>query len=213
MRTFLRFLLFFALGVGALGGLLRLFALRVIRIPSDDPYLEASVAPTLRGGDLIVLYRLSPPGFGDLVVCPEPGAEDRLVIGRIVGEPGDAVEIRGSTVRVNGEASSSEGKCIEPTFTVADPASGAETELRCDREDLLGRVHLRGRGTKQDGRPDVSLTAGPGELVLVSDNRWFPYDSRDFGPVESASCRETVLFRLLGAGGFRDARTRFTYIR
>jgi len=208
----LRFLLYVALVLGVIGGLLRLFAVRVIRIPNDDPYLEASIAPTLAGGDLVVLYRLSPPTFGDLVLCPEPGAHDRWVIGRIVGQPGDTVEIHGSTVRVNGKASSSEGGCLESTFTVADPATGAPTELRCDREDLFGRVHLRGSGKPRE-QTEIAFTPGPDQLVLVSDNRWFPYDSRDFGLVDAATCRESILFRLLGPAGFRDARTRFTVIR
>jgi hypothetical protein len=53
----------------------------------------------------------------------------------------------------------------------------------------------------------------PGHVYLVSDNRLFPYDSRDFGPVEARSCKETVFFRLVGRGGFFDAKTRFTYVR
>jgi hypothetical protein len=48
---------------------------------------------------------------------------------------------------------------------------------------------------------------------LVSDNRLFPYDSRDFGAVPQENCQETVFFRLVGKGGFFDTATRNQYIR
>ena len=47
----------------------------------------------------------------------------------------------------------------------------------------------------------------------MSDNRRFPYDSRDFGVVDRSTCKETVFFRLIGREGFFHAPTRFTYIR
>jgi len=47
----------------------------------------------------------------------------------------------------------------------------------------------------------------------VSDNRQYPYDSRDFGPVSRETCTEKVFFRLVGAGGFYDSETRNQYIR
>jgi hypothetical protein len=50
-------------------------------------------------------------------------------------------------------------------------------------------------------------------VALVSDNRRFPYDSRDYGPVERATCTDTVFFRLIGPGGFFDASRRFQYVR
>ena len=74
MRKVLRFLLWTAIIVGAIVGLARATAIRWVKIPMGDPYLEASIAPTLRGGDTVILWRLTKPGFGDLVVCPEPDA-------------------------------------------------------------------------------------------------------------------------------------------
>src|SRR5512145_987497 len=95
MRNVGRFLLWAALIVAAIAGLARATALRWWHVPEGDPYLDASIAPTLRGGDLVLLWRLSKPKFGDLVVCPEPKAPDRFVIGRIVGESGDQVKVEG----------------------------------------------------------------------------------------------------------------------
>jgi type IV secretory pathway protease TraF len=76
-------------------------------------------------------------------------------------------------------------------------------------------VHMRGELVDGVTLPhDGRVEAVPeGQLWLVSDNRLFPYDSRDFGPVPRASCKETVFFRLVGSGGFFDASSRNQYIR
>ena len=60
---------------------------------------------------------------------------------------------------------------------------------------------------------DAELDVPPGHVFLVSDNRQFPWDSREFGPVPRDTCRETVLFRLLSKDGFFDVSSRFSVIR
>ncbi|MGC4093575.1 MAG: hypothetical protein QM756_37890 [Polyangiaceae bacterium] len=45
-------MIWFVLVVGVLVGVARATAIRWWRVPEDDPYLEASIAPTLRPGDL-----------------------------------------------------------------------------------------------------------------------------------------------------------------
>jgi hypothetical protein len=47
----------------------------------------------------------------------------------------------------------------------------------------------------------------------VSDNRQFPWDSREFGAVPRATCTEAVVFRLVSKDGFFDVANRFTLIR
>jgi signal peptidase I len=197
--------------LGALVGLARLVAIRWWRVP-DDPYLAASIAPTLRGGDWVLLWRLSQPTFGALVVCPEPGHPERWVIGRLLGEPGDTVKLEGSRVRVNGKLSELDRGC--PHFLVKDPSSGAEVEQICQVEALGGATYLRGVDSGSDvlaSSQEYRVEAGT--LFLVSDNRLFPYDSRDFGAVPWKSCAESVFFRLVGKEGYFDTQTRFTYVR
>lgn len=212
MRKLLRFVLTLLILAGILVGVGRAFAIRWWRIPSDDPYLEASIAPTLRGGDLIVLWRFSPPRFGDLVLCPEPKAPDREVIGRIAGVEQDSVEVHGHNVRINGRRIKTEGDCYEEQFTVTDPQTGQEVEQRCDREVLGSRLHSRGNLGPKDTPAEVKAAVGEGQVFLLSDNRLYPYDSRDYGPVERSTCKETVVFRLVGARGFSDVRTRLSFI-
>jgi signal peptidase I len=214
MRKILRFLIWTALILGALVGILRLTAIRWWRLPSNDPYLAASVEPSLRGGDLILLWRFTKPKFGDLVLCPEPKHPERIVIARIAGEQGDNVKLSGSRVWVNGRAARTDQNCSERTFTSKDPATGVEVVQHCQMEELGGGAHLRGGVEGLANHPrDVVTDVPPNHLYLVSDNRLFPYDSREFGPIARESCTETVFYRLVSRGGFFDGKNRFTLIR
>lgn len=214
MQKLLKFLLWTALVVGAIVGLARATAIRWVRIPEGDPYLEASIAPSLRGGDLIILWRLTPPKFGDLVMCPEPSAPDRMVVARIIGDEGDKVRIEGQRVLVNGRAAESEHACDPRIFRVNHPSTGAEIEQSCDVEAVAGVSHMRGGTAGHGVQPTpVDQTVERGKIFLVSDNRLLPYDSRDFGLVDRDSCKETVVFRLVSKDGFMDEKPRFTAIR
>ena len=84
MSKILRYLAWALIIVGAIIGLLRLTVIRWWQVPVGDPYLEASLAPSLRGGDWVLLWRGSAPIAGNLVLCPEPKTAGRAVIGRIL---------------------------------------------------------------------------------------------------------------------------------
>lgn len=212
MRSLGRFALWLLVVVGAIVGMLRLTAIRWWKVPDDDPYLAASLAPTLRAGDWVLLWRLTPPVPGLLTICPEPKHPDRVVVGRAVGDAGDTVKVEGSQLFLRGRAQDNEGDCNDSTFSVVDPETGKEVEQDCSVEVAQGLRHLRGDSPKKPEKPDFETTVAEGEFVLVSDNRLFPYDFRDYGPVDRASCTETVFFRIVGAEGFGD-KTRFSYIR
>lgn len=215
MRKMFRFLFWVALVLGVMVGLLRLTALRWWRVPHNDKYLTASISPSVRAGDLILLWRLTKPGFGDLVLCPEPGHPERVVIGRLVGEQGDKVEVLGSDIKVNDKQLPTESRCVARSFKESAPQTGIEVEQACSTEEVGGRAHQRGEIPAAEVAPQsVKIeSVPPGAVWLVSDNRYFPYDSRDYGPVERATCKETVFFRLVGSGGFFDTTTRNQYIR
>ncbi len=214
MRKMFRFLFWVALVIGIVIGFLRLTMIRWWRVPSDDPYLTASLSPSIRGGDLILLWRLTKPGFSDLVLCPEPKQPGRVVIGRIAGVGRDEVEVTGADIKVNNVRQSVEGNCAERTFVEADPGTGFETTQSCSIEDLGGSTNFRGELPREGTHPaDVKTVVPDNHVWLVSDNRQFPYDSRDFGPVPQETCTETVFYRLVSSKGFFDSSTRNVYIR
>lgn len=77
-------------------------------IPSD------SMVPTLEIGDRLVVekvsYRLHPPEFGDIIVFDPPTqlqelgyAKDQAFIKRIIGQPGQTIEIKSGQVFVDNQ--------------------------------------------------------------------------------------------------------------
>jgi signal peptidase I len=212
VRKLGRFLLWTAIIGGAVVGIARATTLRWYRVPDGDPVLTASLSPNLRAGDLILLWRLTAPDVGDLVMCPDPQMPSRIVVGRVMGEEGERVRVEGTDVYVNAKRLATERAC--DAFSENDPNSGLPVQQSCSEEVLRGRTHRRGASMKPPSRAvgDTDREVPEGKVYLVSDNRHFPYDSRDYGAVDRAGCKEFVFFRLVGKGGWSDADARFTYI-
>jgi signal peptidase I len=213
--TIIRFVGFAVVVLGLLGAGLRLTCLRWWQVPEDDADLAASIAPTLAPGDWLILWRATAPGFGDLVTCPDPENPGDVFIGRIAAEPGDSLVVDDTgNVTVNKARALSERACETPKFLVDNPRNGEPVELRCDIELLGGVHHQRALVPPTALKPaPVKHEVDPGSVYLLSDNRAYPFDSRDFGPVSQASCNETIVFRLVSRLGFSSIRTRLSWIQ
>lgn len=197
-------------------GLLRIVAIRWVQLPSRgvDAELSASVAPSLEGGDWVLLWRLTRPGLGDLVICPDPDDTSNIVIGRIAAEGGDTVMIQGHTLLINDNKPLVEYNCTEQTFSLIDPDTEKDLEIYCDMEELGEKLHMRGHNAKLKVKERrFEKTVEPGKVFLLSDNRVRPFDSRHFGTIDRQTCTETVFFRLVSEKGFFDGERRLTYIR
>lgn len=215
MRTLIRFLLWTALFVGVILGLARATAFRWFQLPINDPIFETSVLPTLHGGDWVVTWRLGQPAFGDLVVCPEPDYPERYIIGRIVGESGDSVKIINGEPSVGNQRFVQERGCDPGMFSYPHPANSAEeVTQQCHWESIANHLHkVGGLGGQKIKPEDRQTDVTEGMLFLISDNRLFPYDSRDYGLVEASTCKERVVLRLVGPGGWMDSENRLNYIQ
>ena len=212
MRHLWRWLIWIGVVLAVVVGIGRAVAIRWWRVPSNDPYLEASIAPTLRGGDLIILWRASPPHSGDLVLCPEPKRPERIVIGRIAAVDGETLEVNGSDAFLNGRRIQVEQACLEDHFTTLDPQTQIPVEQRCDLEQMGSRLHQRGNVKETPPDKVTQPEIEDDHVFLLSDNRQFPYDSRDYGTVERKTCKETVVFRLWSKQGFKDVANRLMFI-
>ena len=81
--------------------LLRAFVVHTVRIEGT------SMVDTLRSGDIALVtrfdYRTSPPERGDIVECTFPGRSGTY-IKRVIGLPGEQIDIIDSRVYINGQA-------------------------------------------------------------------------------------------------------------
>jgi signal peptidase I len=214
LRKVGKFVLWTSIIAGVTWGALRLLLVKTWTVPSDDPALTSSIAPSLGPGDLVLLLHGLPIGFGDLVRCKDPDEPRRWVIGRIAGEAGDTVELNSSRLLINGRMADVDHACAPPKIKVPHPNTEGEVELHCDMEDLGGVIHMRAHGNPE-GRAQsapVKRTVPPNSYFLISDNRAYPSDSLTYGAVPTDSCDARIIFRIWSSKGFGDAERRFTWV-
>ena len=114
-------------------------------------------------------------------------------------------------VTVNGTRYNTSDSCTKGSIEVPHPTSGSPIQGNCARVEMAGGWHYRADIPTNEG--ETKHKVGPGRVFLLSDDRTFHDDSRDFGAIMADTCKETVFFRLWGKKGFGDAESRFTYIR
>ena len=77
-------------------------------ITSRVKVFNISMQPTLKQGYLLLVnkmaYKLGDPKYGDVIVFHYNGDKQEDYIKRVIGLPGDKVDISGGVVRVNGNA-------------------------------------------------------------------------------------------------------------
>ncbi len=130
---------------------IRTFVVQAFKIPSG------SMLPTLQIGDHILvnkfIYYFEPIRRGDIIVFKFPQDETRDFIKRVIGLPGETLEVSGRQVLING------GPLKEPYAVYSDgPFAQA-----------LEREHLG------------PLVIPPGKFFMMGDNRDHSMDSRVWG--------------------------------
>jgi signal peptidase I len=148
-------------------GYVRAHQVEPLQVPSS------SMAPTMLPGDYFFAdkrYNCLGCGAGvsrgDIAIFAYPNDRSVLYLKRIVGLPGDHVQMRGREVKVNGTS-----------LTLPDSAPGADDSA----EAIDGR---RWRVSWSGGSaPDLDITVPPGHVFVLGDNRGASTDSRRFGTV------------------------------
>jgi signal peptidase I len=178
---------------------LLLFAFDLPRIAADE------MAPNIRKGDLLLACRVcGTPRAGDVVLFSPPGGDGPLQIRRIVGVPGDRVEVHRGEVRLNGQPLDDRDANVIKLPGI-DPLSTQPRPFRMFVEHLGDHDYrvVRDLGvTSTTERPPETLED---RYFLLADRRTLARDSRDYGPVRRAQVRSIVL-RVLTAGDNDAAR-------
>ena len=208
MRGFLRLLAWVTAILAVIGLVLYLAMFDVWVVPSDDPTFSASIAPTLRPLDRVLVLRGGEVKPGNLVRCVDPDAPGRFVVGRIVAQGGEQVDI-GEVVVVNNKRNPSPHACTEAHVTMRHPVSGDDVTLQCAAEDTNGVEHDALRDLEHP-QASVKSVVESGKVYLASDDRHIHLDSRDFGQVNPQTCQH-IVYRLWG-DSFFDSSHRFNFI-
>ena len=162
---------------------LRSFIAEPFQIPSK------SMVPTLKVGDYILVNKwiygvrlpvlhtkiidVSLPERGDVMVFYPPH-QDRYFIKRVIGLPGDKVNLIKGQLFINGEKMAQKAYIDEPTA----PSSVVMTEDLGSTEHLMQRRNLPTRLSL-----NFSTTVPAGHYFMMGDNRDNSSDSRVWGPV------------------------------
>jgi signal peptidase I len=149
-------------------------AVLLIRAFLIQPFLVSgdSMVPTFHNGDYLLVdeltYRLREPQRGEVIVFRFPKDEKLFFIKRIIGLPGERVEIAdGKVIIVNGE---------HPQGVILSEPSLSPT-------------------LETSGNKDITL--GPDQYFVLGDNRSFSLDSRSWGTVAKTEIMGLVRLRLL----------------
>lgn len=149
-------------------------AVFLIRSFIVQPFLVsgASMAPNFSDGDYLLIdevtYRFRTPERGEVVVFRSPTDPSVYFIKRIIGLPGEKVEIRGGRIYIYNDAQPDGFTLDEPYLPKHAVTAGA-----------ISRVSLSG-----------------GEYFLMGDNRNFSFDSRSWGALGSDKIIGLVRLRL-----------------
>lgn len=121
-----------------------------------------SMQPSYENNDYIIVdkltYRFSSPGRGDVVVFHNPSAPDQLLIKRIIGMPGETVEIRQGRIYIGGDMLEESPDfsrlpyddyllvvAADEYWVVGDNrqiSSGSHTFGTVHRDDIIGRARV-----------------------------------------------------------------------
>jgi len=137
--------------------IIRTFVVQAFKIPSG------SMIPTLQIGDHILvskfIYHFTKPERGDLIVFKYPKDPSRDFIKRVVGLPGETLEVRHRKVYIN-------GKLLKEDYPIFSDKEAGQ----------YGEVPIRDNFSV--------ITIPPNKYFMMGDNRDNSLDSRFWGTLD-----------------------------
>jgi signal peptidase I len=163
------------------GSLAAIWLVAYYRIPQNGMY------PTMPAGSFVVAWRrpydtVEDVARGDVVVFEqERQGRHYLFVWRVVGLPGETVEMDATGVRINGVALRQKPVRNDGAHRIVREAAG-EVSYLVAYDSGVSR------------RPTGAAVVPPGHLFVVGDNRDDSYDSEDHGPIPFESVVAKVVW-------------------
>ena len=147
----------------------------------------SSMSNTIIPGDHVIVHKLSgSPNRGDIVMYQQTKDSERY-LSRIVGLPGETIQVRDKSVYINGRILEEQRVIVEQDPTSYDPVKEISTEGNGPYRVFYSRHLFDEQDINED--PDGEFgTITPfqipeGSYFLLSDNRDNSYDSRYRGAI------------------------------
>ena len=165
----------------------RFFLIEIAEVGHDD------MAPTLRLGDEVAVYKRATLERGDVVVCEHPSEPGRKIVARLLGLPGDRLSMSNGRLSIDG---------VEVGTTPGEPAmitivDGATTRTRSVVRETLPNGHTYRTAVDPAGRQQLREVRVDTGYYLLSDQRATGTDSRRFGEVHPSLCQGRAVLVLL----------------
>jgi signal peptidase I len=150
-------------------------AVFVVRTYLVQPFLVSgtSMVPTFASGDYVLTdeltYHFRPPERGEVVVFHDPEDWSTYFIKRVIGLPGEKVDINNNKITIYNIANPS-GLVLDETYLPAGLPTSCVNQ--CE------------------------WTLSSSSYFMLGDNRPFSFDSRSWGPLPSKNIVGLVRFRL-----------------
>lgn len=148
--------------------IIRTFVVQAFKIPSESMY------PTLMVGDKLFvnkfIYRFRDPERGEIIVFKYPENPSKDFIKRVIGVPGDTVEIRNGDIFINNKKWNPPAEINGNIYYNQDPYAGSGQILTIPNESyfVLGDNSISSRDSRYWGFVPKDLLVGKAFV------RWWP---------------------------------------
>lgn len=176
-----------------------------------------SMVPNIIPGDIFLFRKAGTTGLlgkGDIAVCRNPKDPSTLVVGRILGIPGDSFKIDNNHF-VFGRRTIHHQYTIPVIYFDTTTEEHVKYVVRRAEEKAGGTVYSVAFMDTSRGRNFQETVVPEHFFFIVGDNRNMAYDSRNFGFVPIDSCLGEPIFLLWASetnGDLKQSKRSFSWI-
>lgn len=133
----------------------------------------SSMEPTLHGGEYVLVnklsYRVGQPDYGDVIVFYYPRDPEQEYIKRVIGLPGDQVDVSDGRVYVNGQP-------LEEPYIAAAPVYPGSWMVPENSLFVLGDNRNNSSDSHSWGSVPISYVVGKAVFVYWPPPAWGPIE-------------------------------------
>ena len=145
-----------------------------------------SMDPTLADGQKLFTFQLSKIERFDIVTTQEPDDLEKLAVKRVIGMPGDKVQMKNDVLTLNGEE-------VDETYLAEYKEKFGDDNLQTEYAYSTRFQDIADRALTFTN--DFSYVVPDGKYFVLGDNRLISKDSRIFGFVDQSMIKGEVFMR------------------